>query len=1357
VAGWAKPDEFIIAMLVTTAAHAAAAESFRLEWKKGAGGAWNLLQAGAGEIRQGTNTVLINGNALDDTKDSGCQLWADIDASEEVEGDDTTAAASCAKANYMEFQFAVDPSNATEAQDYYFRLYSITGAEALGEAASSITIAGTGTAELLSKLKPRRETYQELGAVFSVAVEDTRDLEAIFRVAQDSKDLSSKLIVAQAASRGLLSRFMVAMTGTRSLLAGFYIPASASEELPAKLEVGQGSAELLGKTVITIPWISGWSFRKKITLVEQSGGTYNDYPTIITVAYDAHMKNDFADCRFTESDGTTLIPYGIVEKTDGVSCSFVIKRNYTSGCTLTVYLYYGNPDAVDASVDHGPWALDWYLNNGFGQNPSAYTDTNCAAYPHSASEAIPAWADVIFGGCTANGGYRTYYGRVEINGTPVAWASTVVCNGITVAYQLKWKKYFCATSQYDHGSFVAGASNTVTWGHYSGANTGFWVSYYPTDPSVSFGGEAGSESEDLLGKFDVGQGTQDLLARLTVSVPEDSEDLPARLTVRAPNFENLLGKVEVGQGSEDLLARLTVTPLYQNSEDLFGRFEIRQDSEDLLARLHVVQISVVGSGPYTIFDGTHNTITSAEQQRKLFRNPRGQKYYYANLEEPADNYKFYKSFDGSVWSQTGPTVSALNSDLWIYEDSANSRLLVYVLFRNSATGDIDVHCYKIDDGTSDVALLWSDASVVVRGVGETLYYQAITLADDGYLWIVWCVQYSLGGATRWNVYATCTTSTFPLVDPAWEPEIQVFDGSVVTEDTGIIKVEIVPLSATADVAIIWGYYHVTNARYELHGRLGSYAGVDITLGNDVPLSFLLTSGRYFSSVVETGPDSDVFIAYETSTLLARLLKWDISAATAFGDTVYAGNVISICAGIDKASSPDKIYIFYVKAASPDILSYNVTGADVFSLEGEINVDDGTEVIDWLTASYEDWLRPHDLQVAWTRQTSYEARWYSTMGRSSRDLPAKFETARVSDLYAKFVVGIGEGSADLLGKLTVGVLSSSVELLGKLEARHPATTELLGRGDIRQPGSTGISAKTEIRQPGSAELLGKFITKRSTTSEVLGKFVVRHVGISVELICQCMIRHSSIADLFGKVNLTHSVTLLGRFVLRHLAAEELAANVQVCHWEELLGKFRVIHWTRLLGQFTVRHSTATDLSVKFQVAHWERLFTKLWIRHPYRLWTNRHYLNGVVELDEENLSDAFLEYVIQGVMDDVRSWLINEDMLVYDSWTDITETPKLIRRATTYGTVASLYSRDVNDPNSRIVLGLRPMRIRAAEIRSAQERAMDYWESRMEKMMNLYLTSGGRRLMIVDTEDEEAVFSMEDIPFYSADPFKIKVR
>ena len=236
-------------------------------------------------------------------------------------------------------------------------------------------------------------------------------------------------------------------------------------------------------------WLSGWGYRREITIVEQAGGTYANYPTTILVSYDSEMKSDFADCRFTEQDGETLIPYGIVEKTDGVSCKFVIVRSYTPACSITVYLYFENADAASASVNHGPWARTWYLANGFGLNPSAYSNANCSQYPRSRSGTIPAWVAIAVGGCTANGGYRAYYGRVKINGVANAWASTAVCNGKANAYLLKWKKYNCSHSMYNDPAFNIGVINTVTWGHYQGGNPGFWVSYYPTDPSTTIHGK----------------------------------------------------------------------------------------------------------------------------------------------------------------------------------------------------------------------------------------------------------------------------------------------------------------------------------------------------------------------------------------------------------------------------------------------------------------------------------------------------------------------------------------------------------------------------------------------------------------------------------------------------------------------------------------------------------------------------------------------------------------------------------------------------------------------------------------------------------------------------------------------------
>jgi len=319
-------------------------------------------------------------------------------------------------------------------------------------------------------------------------------------------------------------------------------------------------------------WLTGWSYRKEVTLVEQSSAAYNDLPTIITAAYDAHMKTDFVDCRFTESDGATLIAYGIKTKTDEVECEFVIKRSYTSGASLTVYLYYGNAAAADASVDYTTWAQDWYINNGFGKNPSAHHGSGaCTIYDHSETDDIPSWAEHVFGGCTANGSYRAYFGHAKVNGGAAKWASDSKCFGRGDALKLRWDKYNCTADIYDHASFVKGASNTVQWGHYSGGNNGFWVSWYPAEPSVSFGAEEEPSGDvELLAKFEISRGTLELYSEFVVN----------------QWFENLLGEFTVNQSSADLLGNVEIQN--SGSAELLGKFEA-QGVADLLGEVDVRQ------------------------------------------------------------------------------------------------------------------------------------------------------------------------------------------------------------------------------------------------------------------------------------------------------------------------------------------------------------------------------------------------------------------------------------------------------------------------------------------------------------------------------------------------------------------------------------------------------------------------------------------------------------------------------------------------------------------------------------------------------------------------------------------------
>jgi len=129
---------------------------------------------------------------------------------------------------------------------------------------------------------------------------------------------------------------------------------------------------------------------------------------------------------------------------------------------------------------------------------------------------------------------------------------------------------------------------------------------------------------------------------------------------------------------------------------------------------------------------------------------------------------------------------------------------------------------------------------------------------------------------------------------------------------------------------------------------------------------------------------------------------------------------------------------------------------------------------------------------------------------------------------------------------------------------------------------------------------------------------------------------------------------------------------------------------------------------------------------------------VVNLSEVTLDDAMLEEVIGGVMNDIRSWLIANEVAAYSQWTDITKAPRAIQRATTYGTVASMYARRIFSPQN-LVVRAPPMDVQIL----THESAMEYWEDKMSEALESYLTSIGRVRIWVDTADEDPEFTMDD--------------
>lgn len=159
-----------------------------------------------------------------------------------------------------------------------------------------------------------------------------------------------------------------------------------------------------------------------------------------------------------------------------------------------------------------------------------------------------------------------------------------------------------------------------------------------------------------------------------------------------------------------------------------------------------------------------------------------------------------------------------------------------------------------------------------------------------------------------------------------------------------------------------------------------------------------------------------------------------------------------------------------------------------------------------------------------------------------------------------------------------------------------------------------------------------------------------------------------------------------------------------------------------------------------------LWSKFYIRTPNPYWTDRRRINGVLQLTQDMMGDAVLEDLIEGVMDDIKTRMDAEG-ISFSTWTDITTVPRAIMRATTYGVCASLYARSTRTFQSRVIPTIAPV---AVTVISDAERAMEFWENKMEAQIEAYLHSIENPTILVSTSDEEPVFSMADIPEVSAE-------
>ncbi|KKL22786.1 hypothetical protein LCGC14_2431920, partial [marine sediment metagenome] len=200
----------------------------------------------------------------------------------------------------------------------------------------------------------------------------------------------------------------------------------------------------------------------------------------------------------------------------------------------------------------------------------------------------------------------------------------------------------------------------------------------------------------------------------------------------------------------------------------------------------------------------------------------------------------------------------------------------------------------------------------------------------------------------------------------------------------------------------------------------------------------------------------------------------------------------------------------------------------------------------------------------------------------------------------------------------------------------ATPCELGWGILFEYSAEDLYAHLVVRNIGTADLYAHLVIKNIGSAETYGHGIIRNIG-SAEAYGHGIIRNIGSAEAYG-----HGI-------IRNIGSAEAYGH----------GIIRNIGSAELYGHAVIRQTRTLELP------------GQLWVRWPPRFWTNRRYINGVIDLDEKLLGDAVLEYVIEGVMEDIQGYLENAD-LAYSSWTNITLIPIQILRAATYGVVAALY-------------------------------------------------------------------------------------
>ena len=383
---------------------------------------------------------------------------------------------------------------------------------------------------------------------------------------------------------------------------------------------------------------------------------------------------------------------------------------------------------------------------------------------------------------------------------------------------------------------------------------------------------------------------------------------------------------------------------------------------------HTTKVNVsLASAADVVRTASAESDIAPESQQRVFRDPRGLQGYYVFYRQSVaglDRCYYAYSAGGTSWvvNQTISDIasfSGMNScSVTFWEDTANSRLVVYVVFTKPDTVTGTSHGIRLAIGfipDSGLAISWSNSQLVRPALQtELMAYATIARANDGYLFIAaaYVVANSTSSNYRQNVIVCASMVQNPVANPAWRCSNPAsafpFAGTSVAGVTkpsympeivgGLIGHEVLVIAGSCMGSSISGPEYLACADLDTTEQtiVLDWDGTNMTWSS--PASFTPSPGSPADRRSATiNPSSGrVHYAYQdgTSAYLSRFLDspygaWSApSTITSITAPTPAGLHLSFVTG----TSTPTLIAFYVLPSNGDIFSRNATDTEIWGAQ-----------------------------------------------------------------------------------------------------------------------------------------------------------------------------------------------------------------------------------------------------------------------------------------------------------------------------------------------------------------------------------------------------------------------------------------